>query len=135
MIKPGEYRTKQGLCAEVSQANSYGAIGWVSGLPIAWNASGTAIINRVSDPSAYDLDLPRTIKIPESELPEPEREEPIVGQDVYVFNPGRSNMVLVERWKNTTYCRDLFRRGLYHRTRKAAEQWAAWWRDVIGGER
>lgn len=113
MIEPGAYRTKGGLKAKVSESNQYGAIGWVyeaPGLmtPASWNINGEDF----GEIKSFDLDIPRTIIIPESKLPEPYKG--------FVY---KHNLTTSEKIKTEFV--------LIHNSREAAEAWTQWWRENI----
>lgn len=124
-IEPGEYKTKGGLRARIVESNKNGAIGWIIGangerFPKFWHEDG-----QVDTHAGYDLDLSRTIKIPATELPEPER---VFNTNFYEFNTLHADGKM-----ETTAVR--LHVAIDFESKAAAEQWAAFLRQVMeGGE-
>ena len=116
MIKPGRHQTIGGYTATVIESSENGAIGWIKNgmdwFPRAWFNDGSAYGN-FSRQGKFDLVLPRTIKIPEIELPEPMR---VYEPKVYpVFENADTVISLKIRLKNPA----------------AADQWVAFLKDTV----
>ena len=76
---------------------------------------------------------PRTITIPQSELPEPMREEPVAGTPIYKLNPHTVSGIDCTRWQGGAYDLSLLRAGLIYHTEEDARGWLDWWREHVMG--
>ena len=75
---------------------------------------------------------PRTITIPESELPEPMREAPEVGSHYFAWKkPGLS--VIEYRWDGNSPDRARLDACLSFHTEQDAIAWRDWWRENVMG--
>ena len=128
MLKVGEYKTKKGHTGRVLFMDEDGnGSGYIvknkERFAAAWYSSGEDMEGKNNE---FDLIVnPPIITIPETTLPEPMREAPEVGQQVYMVE------MVVHEWTacriswpsdgiyiHRVYC------GLVHDTREAAQQWA-----------
>ena len=133
MLKIGKYKTKRGLTASIVDIAPNGnAVGWIyknllsspdlGQYPGVWDSAGRSLMGFFED----DLYLPPpTITIPETTLPEPMREAPEVDQQVYMTGlAARTWSAFPAIWENSDICSSYLARGMCHRTREAAQQWA-----------
>ena len=127
MLKTREYKTENGGKARVLFVDRTGGgsgFAVVSGdeRAVAWNRRGEAVGYSIK---SWDLDLsPPTITIPETTLPEPMREAPEEGQQVYCVGlPERGWSDVPMKWTKD-HISDLYlNSGILHHTREAAQQW------------
>jgi len=83
-------------------------------------------------PNARYRRKPRTITIPESELPEPMREGPKEGSRYYFLNLVISE-ILEQKWDGCKVDIARLSTGLCYHTEQDARAWLDWWRENVVG--
>ena len=77
---------------------------------------------------------PRTITIPESELPEPMREVPKEGLPIFKLTLNKYKNIEDLLWDdNDCQLQALLQAGLLYRTEQDAIAWRDWWRENVMG--